>query len=94
MKHYNNDQPLETLLVQRIRAFFMFKWDNDRSQFIQNKVDAKILDQLPNEYQDKLFTSFLFKNFIQNFGSTYFKFLKEDTNLGMHVNSKIYSWDD
>ena len=45
MKHFNNDQPLEPSFEQRIRVFFMFKWDNDRNQ----AIDTKILGQLPNE---------------------------------------------
>lgn len=99
MKHFNNDQPMDNSLEQKIRTFFLFKWDNDRNQIRHNPEDNKILEQLPEDCQDKVFTTFLFGDFIQNFSSEYFKFFKTENLMGMHIHTHDhckhpFTWED
>ena len=67
MKKFNKNLPMSQDLKSKIERFFEYKWNYDKNQAIDDEGEKAILDQLPVEVQDKLFTGFLFSEFLDLF---------------------------
>ena len=54
-------------MKRNIEQFFNYKWQFDRNQAIDDEEEMAILEQLPEEVQNKIYTNFLFKEFLHIF---------------------------
>lgn len=67
IKKFNKNLPICQKLKLNIEKFFEYKWEYDKNQAIDDEEEKAILDQLPVEVQDKLYTGFLFSKFLDRF---------------------------
>ena len=58
-------------MKRNIEQFFNYKWQFDRNQAIDDEEEMAILEQLPEEVQNKIYTNFLFKEFLHIFQDTF-----------------------
>jgi hypothetical protein len=58
-------------MKRNIEQFFNYKWQFDRNQAIDDEEEMAILEQLPEEVQNKIYTNFLFKEFLHIFHDTF-----------------------
>jgi hypothetical protein len=97
MRHFNNDAPLDfNDFENRVRLYFSYRWDNDRNALVHTESDAKILNQLPEFLQDKIYTTFLYSRFLFEFSFAPHHFFKFRKRINGYVNLKdpYYSWTD
>lgn len=67
IQHYNEKAPLDLTLQTQIEDYFEYKWQNDLNQAIDDPEEEKILEQLPVAVQDRLYSEFLFADFLTTF---------------------------
>lgn len=67
IKQFNKGQNIDYTLQFQIEDFFDYRWVNDRNQAISTQDDIDLISQLPLEIQRKIYSDFLFKNFLQSF---------------------------
>ena len=60
----NNGKQMKTKLRADIEAFFEYKWNNDKSVALQEESDKAYLEQLPEDVQVAIITSFLYSDFL------------------------------
>ena len=63
--NYNQDIDIET--IRDMENYFIYRWDNDRNQAVRNLEDLNFLNQLPEKVRNRLYTDFLFGNFLKEF---------------------------
>ena len=51
----------------RITEYFEYKWRMDRNLAIDDDIEKAMLEQLPDNVQDKLYFGFLFAEFVSAF---------------------------
>ena len=71
IKRFNGNVDIEVNLKREIEQFFDYKWQFDRNQAIDDEQEIKILEQLPEEVQNKIYTNFLFREFLLKFKDTF-----------------------
>ena len=49
LTHFNNEVPINSELVERIRSLFSYRWENDKNLGVETDLDKSILAQLPND---------------------------------------------
>jgi len=54
-------------LREKITEYFEYKWNMDRNLAIDGDIEKAMLEQLPDNVQDKLYFGFLFAEFICTF---------------------------
>lgn len=69
MEHFNGGAPFNLDLKKRISQHLEYKWANDHNQAIDDPEELDMLDQLPPETQDQIYTKFLFREFLVTFRS-------------------------
>jgi len=69
----------------KIVQFFEYKWLADKNQSIDDEEEKAILDELPIEVQDRLYTGFLFNEFMVKFKGY---FLIQKGNIHNFTNDK------
>ena len=63
MKKFNNEAPLRN--SERINDYFKYRWSHDRNLAVSTDQDKDLLDQLPKRLQIKLYTKYLFEDFME-----------------------------
>lgn len=71
LKQFNNDKIIDTKLKVKIEKFFDYKWSNDKNQALDEEEEKMLLDQLPTDVQVRLFTEFLYSDFLKVFKETF-----------------------
>jgi hypothetical protein len=64
LKKFNHNKDIKLEFAEEIEDFFQFKWKFDRNQAIIEDQDRKMLAELPDFVQVKIYTSYLFKKFL------------------------------
>ena len=64
LKKLNGNKPIDFDLQKRVEDFFAYKWKFDKNQAIDDPAEIALLDQIPSEVQDKLYSGFLFNEFL------------------------------
>ena len=72
LKHYNGGQPINHSLKLRMESHFDHIWNNDKNLALISPEDEALLNQLPVEIQNRLYTDFLFVDFLNVFTRSYF----------------------
>jgi hypothetical protein len=67
LKRFNEDIPVMADFKSKIEEFFDYKWDNDRTLAIVDPEDEALLEQLPEHIINRIYTDFLFTDFLQTF---------------------------
>ena len=67
LKHFNNQRSIDQKLQQEIRSFIKNMWQKNKNNFNLAYADQCLYDQLPSEVQTKLYTEFLFNDFMYQF---------------------------
>mmetsp|Transcript_10851 Transcript_10851/g.18162 ORF Transcript_10851/g.18162 Transcript_10851/m.18162 type:complete len:747 (+) Transcript_10851:337-2577(+) len=94
-RNFNDKMPLKLEFKERIEQFFDYKWKNDKNQALDEEEEQMLLLQLPEEVQNKIFTGFLYSDFLKTFRDTftiprdYKKWLEEKARY-----SDYFSWND
>jgi len=89
MRKFNLNKPLEKKFKNQIEEYFRYKWLHDKNQFISDKEDIYLLEQMPQEVEDKLYYQYLFKDFLKEFAK-YFLFQKTFSKLQYN----FFTWND
>lgn len=71
----NNGKQMKVKQRSDIEAFFEYKWNNDKSVALQEDSDKAYLEQLPEDVQVAIITSFLYSDFLEQFRD-FFTFFK------------------
>jgi len=64
IKNFNNGVDIDKELRDRIESYFEYRWDKDLNQAVNDEEEEKLLQQLPNDVQDSIFSVFLFGKFL------------------------------
>jgi hypothetical protein len=54
-------------MKEKFITYFEYKWENDKNQALLEDVDKEIMAQLPEEVQEKIYTTYLYGNFLLQF---------------------------
>ena len=57
-----------------------FKWKNNLNNFLTNPKDIQIFNDLPQEIQQKIYTDFIFREFLYKF-NRFFSFKVESLKI-------------
>lgn len=61
----NNGKQMKSRLRSDIEAFFEYKWNKDKSLALQEDSDKAYLEQLPEDVQVAIITSFLYSDYLE-----------------------------
>ena len=77
--------------------FFDYKWKNDRNQALDDDEELEMMMQLPDEVRDKLYSGFLFNDFLTKF-QMFFRIEKKQNVSTFTVSNftvrNFYTWKD
>jgi hypothetical protein len=68
---FNEGEPLRKEFVKRIEDYFIFKWSHDRLLAFNDDDGKFMLDQLPFDVQYRIFTEFLYLEFLEKYRCTF-----------------------
>lgn len=63
-------------LIKRLENYFEYYWERDRNFATKKDEDLRFMSELPKAIRRKIYTEFLFKDFLYNF-KAYFRLPKE-----------------
>lgn len=66
LKRFNRQEDIRLELKRQIEAYFDYRWANDRNQ-TQNESGDRFMEELPEQVQDALMSTYLYKEFIRAF---------------------------
>ena len=89
IKHYNKGRFLNRDLKVKIEDFMEYRWLNDKNQAMVEQKDIDLLEQLPLEVHQQIYSKFMFKNFLKNF-SRYFSIPNHQTTN----QYAFYTWEN
>ena len=75
LKWYNYDVDIEIDRKRKIEIYFEYYWINNKNQSVDDEEEIAMLEQLPEDTQNTIYTEFLYKDFLKTFKSV-FKFQK------------------
>ena len=85
LRHFNNEEDIDTDLKKKIEVHFDYRWDNDLNQAF---LKDDFMPILPHLVQDKVYKDFLFTDFFFYFERKYFLIPKP-------MNTKsLFTWED
>jgi len=87
LKQFNKGRSIDHDMKIRIEDFMDYRWSNNKNNAITSAEDNAIMDQLPLEIQRKVYSDFLFKNFLKNF-KKYFSL----RNLQSPQKNSFFTW--
>lgn len=94
IQYFNDNIPVNQSLKEEIEQHFDYRWKNDRNQAIDDPSEKELLGQLPDQVQNKLYQSFLFRNFLNVFRDT-FKIPKDEAKNSVRSGMlPHYTWQD
>jgi hypothetical protein len=79
IKQFNGEKPLDKHLKKRIEDHFTYRWSKDKLMAFQEDSDLSIFGQLPDEVHQMMYTEFLFRDFLENYKTTFSSFPNEDS---------------
>jgi hypothetical protein len=95
LKKFNNGKSIDEKFKDKLEQYFEFRWKYDKNQSIDDEQEIAILEQLPPETQDRLFTKFIFHNFLFSF-MNFFRIEKSKTSI-LNTGSvfrNFFTWFD
>lgn len=93
MTQMNNGIPLEIGLQKRIEEHFAYKWEYDRNQAIDKDTELALMEQLPDFVVNKIFSEFLYEEFLRQFRETWRIPKPQQPHSRQHAQL-YYGWDD
>jgi len=87
MKQFNKGRNIDNQMKLKIEDYMDYRWSNDRNLAISTDEDKALISQLPLEIQRKIYSDFLFKEFLHSF-KRYFSFPNKES---IHKNA-FYTW--
>jgi hypothetical protein len=72
LTRFHNGKPLKKNLIADIEDFFEFYWQHNKLSALESEADQRFMKQLPESVQGRIYTDFLFKDFLYTF-KTYLK---------------------
>lgn len=63
LRRFNDNVPIKIQLKEQIEKHFDYKWKKDKNQSVNDPEEEAMLDQLPEEVQNRIFCEFLFSDF-------------------------------
>ena len=63
---FNHGKGLNIKFKMEMENYFDYKWEHDRNQAMVGN-DTILLEQLPKDVQRKIYSNFLFRNFLNKF---------------------------
>lgn len=75
LKKFNDNNEFNVEIKRKIEAYFEYRWEFDRNYQFVNKSFDNLSDQLPKFVIDKMYYSYLFKDFLFTF-KTFFEYKK------------------
>jgi hypothetical protein len=77
ISRFNNNQAIDRKLTQEIEDFLYLIWEKDKTQALKVSEDRMIYRELPHTIRYKIYTDFLFYDFLKTF-KFLFKIKKPD----------------
>lgn len=87
LKQFNKGRSIDHDMKVRIEDFMEYRWSNNKNNAVTTDEDKAIMDQLPLEIQRKIYSDFLFQNFLKSFRS-YFAL----RNRSSPNQNAFYTW--
>jgi hypothetical protein len=63
LRRFNDNVPIKVQLKEQIEKHFDYKWKKDKNQSVDDDEEVEMLNQLPDEVQNRIFCEFLFSEF-------------------------------
>ena len=76
LERFNGHKKLDTKFVKCMENYFTYRWEANKNQILESLSSVSILDQIPSEGQNKIFSEFLFKDFIRLY-NRYFEAVRQ-----------------
>lgn len=95
LKNFNYNVDIDIMFKREIEQYFQHRWQADKCQAIVGSGEV-MLEQLPEDVQNDLFTEFLFKSFLEDF-KYIFKFEKREKDVlpdDWRRGARYYTWND
>lgn len=73
---FSKTRKLNKDLIKRLENYFEYYWQRDRNFATKKDEDLRFMSELPKQIRRKIYTEFLFKDFLYNF-KAYFRLPKE-----------------
>lgn len=89
IKQFNNEKPIEHWLQMKIEDHFDYKWKNDKLLAFEDEADATICEQLPDDVLLRIYSDFLFEDFLAAYEKL-FSFRNEESRN----QPAFYTWDN
>ena len=91
LKRFNNDEPIDHELKERIEAHFNYRWTRDKNVAYEGDISQSIMEQLQTnkDLLNSLYRDFIYHDFIRSFSRT-FKFPNQDSEY----KHAMYTWAD
>ena len=67
LRRFNGGDKLKENQEEQIRDFFKYRWKKDRNQFLQTDDEQRLVNELPLEVKNFIFTKFVFIDFLTEF---------------------------
>ena len=93
---YNYHKQLDRNIKEDIERHMEYYWNNDRNYALIDKVDQDMMEQLPDEVQNRIYKNFLYVEFLSKFNRMFTIFksqYKNSTYQKLKIKS-LYTWDD
>ena len=78
LRYLNEEKPLSEQFRLKLRTYFDWRWKHDLNQGIDGEEELAILAELPDDRQDQIYASYLFRDFLRN----YFSFFRVSWGSG------------
>lgn len=87
IKQFNKGRMIDYKMKCKIEDYMEYRWQNDKNLAISTQEDVDLITQLPHEIRQKIYSDFLFKNFLTAF-RRYFSL----PNLQSPHRQSFYTW--
>ena len=94
LKRFNNKIPINQEFRNQLLIFFEFRWDRDRTQALRTDNDKALFDQLPEGVRGRIYSDFLFDDFLKKFRSHLTFPEDQETTFKSTCRLGILNWDD
>ena len=93
MVKFNRGHEINQQLKGEIEQFFKYKWIHDKTCALIDENDIKLIDQIPDEVVQMIYTNFLFSQFLEHFRYffTFFKSQHKFKDMKM-FRTDLFTW--
>ena len=67
LRRFNGNQQIDKNIRAEIEQFLEYSWNHDPTQALKSDADVKLLSELPQSVRLKIYTDFLFDEFLKQF---------------------------